>query len=431
MNIPPESLATPFYQGSVQKLFAVPGRDDLMVCQTSSVGSVFDVGALFEIAGNDVSRAVFRHALYSSMARPETWVAVREAIVAEPGLDEAIRAQLLEGTLEDCLARGAKTHHVGMVDAVTGEVVTEGAPVNPSTLNVVRRFTIGKPPLVRLFHHPLYDYKAFQNADQFVVPLEVIVRFGLTSGSSVYRKYLGLGEKERRTYEIELGIGEPLEAWKRLGSPIVDFTSKYEPEDRPVSKQEAMLMSGLAAEQFVALGKLALLGAWAVRNLVESMGLRLWDLKWEFARSGDDLCFVDTIDTDSMRATGMVEWKGETFVIHHNKQAMRDYYRIIHGEWLDGVNAAKDESRKAGNPFVGLLREGQAEGRWPQDPKVHEEFLAIQMRKMELVKEGILGGRPMVEVATGLEACGKAELAFYEGLGKLAPLHALNGIASR
>jgi len=428
MNIPTDSLTTPFYQGSVQKLFPVPGRDDLMVCQTTPVGSVFDVGAIFEIPGSDVSRAVFRHVLYASMAKPETWAAVRDAIAAEPDLDETIRKQLLEGTLEECVARGALTHHVGMLDAATGEVVTEGAPANPSAFNVVRRFTVTKPPMVRLFHHPIYDYTAFQNADDFVVPLEVIVRFGVTSASSVYKKYVGLGDKEKTAFEVELGVGEVLEAWKMLRSPIVDFTSKYEPEDRAVSKQEAMLMGGISAEQFITLGKLAVLGAWAVRNLIESMGLRLWDLKWEFARSGDDMVFVDTIDTDSIRATGTLDHKGDTFVIHYNKQAMRDYYKIVHHEWLDAVNAAKDEARKSGTPFVELLRAGQAEGRWPQDPVIHGEFLKVQVHKMNFVKEGILRCLPTAEVAAGLDACAKGEVGFYEGLGKLAELRGLNGI---
>ena len=41
--------------------------------------------------------------------------------------------------------------------------------------------------------------------------------------------------------------------------------------------------------------------------MVEKMGLKLWDLKWEFAKDGDDLVFVDTIDTDSFRATSVLE----------------------------------------------------------------------------------------------------------------------------
>ena len=53
MKIPLSALEEPFYEGSVQRLFAVPEDDSLMVTQTTSRGSVFDVGALFEIEGND------------------------------------------------------------------------------------------------------------------------------------------------------------------------------------------------------------------------------------------------------------------------------------------------------------------------------------------------------------------------------------------
>ena len=73
MKIPLSALEEPFYEGSVQRLFAVPEDDSLMVTQTTSRGSVFDVGALFEIEGNDVNRALFRHVLYSSMGDAEHW----------------------------------------------------------------------------------------------------------------------------------------------------------------------------------------------------------------------------------------------------------------------------------------------------------------------------------------------------------------------
>src|SRR6188508_1824911 len=91
-NLPavrPSDLGKPIYIGSVQHLYAVPGRQDLMVCETTNAGSVFDVGSIFDIPGSDVARATFRHALYTRMARPETWTAVKAAIQAEakrPGM---------------------------------------------------------------------------------------------------------------------------------------------------------------------------------------------------------------------------------------------------------------------------------------------------------------------------------------------------------
>ncbi|MFT4546231.1 MAG: phosphoribosylaminoimidazole-succinocarboxamide synthase [Pseudoalteromonas tetraodonis] len=427
-EVPLSALETPFYEGSVQRLFAVPGDQTKMVCETTAVGSVFDVGAIFSIDGSDTGRAVFRHVLYTKLGQPETWQRVAETLKADAALDPAQREELLSGLLERYCQNGAKTHHVGMLDANTGAVVTDGLPENESTYNVVRRYDVKTPPQVRLLGHPLYDYAQFPGMDKYVVPLEVIVRFGLTSGSSVYKKYLKLGDAQRVAFQQEMGVDGALEAWQYLRQPIVDFTSKYEPEDRAVSKQEAIMMSGLAADQFVDLGKLAVLGAWVVRNMVEEMGLRLWDLKWEFARDGDDLVFVDTIDTDSIRATGESQRGGRTFAIHFNKQAMRDYYEIAHADWMAGVNDAKSKARATGEPFVKLLRAGQEAGHYPQDPQVDQTFMNIQVSKMALVKNRILERITADEARDGLAKAGAEELAFYDGIGKLEELASHNAI---
>jgi hypothetical protein len=55
-------------------------------------------------------------------------------------------------------------------------------------------------------------------------------------------------------------------------------------------------------------------------------------------------------------------------VLHYNKQAMRDYYRIIHPEWFAGVNEAKKQAAAQGGRFTDILRAGQAEGRWLPTP---------------------------------------------------------------
>lgn len=428
-EVPLSALQTPFYAGSVQRLFEVPDDPSVMVCETTAVGSVFDVGAIFSIEGSDLSRSVFRHVLYTKLGAPEVWQKVAETVGADDALDEVQRDELLVGLLERNAKSGAKTHHLGMLDAKTGAVVADGLPENESAYNVVRRYEVKKPPQVRLLGHSLYDYAQFPGMDKYVVPLEVIVRFGLTSSSSVYKKYVKLSsDAQRRAYQQELGVDGELEAWQYLRQPIIDFTTKFEPEDRPLSKQEAILISGLSADHFIDLGKLAVLGAWVVRNMVEEMGLRLWDLKWEFARDGDDLVFVDTIDTDSIRATGESELGGRKFAIHFNKQAMRDYYEIAHCDWMAGVNDAKSEARATGQPFVEILRAGQEAGEFPQDPDVDEAFMAIQVAKMRLVKDRILERITADEARAGLAKAGADELAFYDGIGKLEELASINAI---
>ena len=424
----PSDLGEPFYEGSVQRLYAVPGDDSVMVTRTTSRGSVFDVGALFEIAGHDVNRALFRHVLYSRLGDPAVWRRVKAAIEAAPELDPAYRAELLGPLLERCCERGARTHHEGMLDAVTGEVVRHGVPANPSACNVVRKYQILKPERTRFLGAPLFDYAKFPHADRFVVPLEYIVRFGITSASSVYKKYLAMDAKTKTAFERELGVSRPLEAWQYLERPISDFTSKFEPEDRMVSKQEALVMCGLSGVQFAESGTLAVLGAWVVRDLVEELGLRMWDLKWEFAKDGDELVFVDTIDTDSIRATMALEHGGQGYAVHYNKQAMRDYFGLLHRDWIADIAEAKLLGQKEGVAFTEILKAGQAEGRYAGTPSVDPAFLGLQEEKMAAIRDALTGAATAAEVRSRLEAAGREELAFYEGRGALGDLGKINGI---
>lgn len=422
------SLGEPVYRGSVQNLYAVPGHPGHVVCETTEAGSVFDVGSIFKIEGNDLNRAAFRHAMYTRLGKPETWHRVKKAIETTT-MDESWRQELLRGPLESMLEHGAATHHVGMLDAQSGEVVREGMPANPSCFNVVRRFPVMHPPQRVLLGSFVFDYAQFHQSATYVVPLEYIVRFGVTSGSSILKKYQSLSESAKRAYEQELGLSKPMGVWEMLERPIYDLTSKYEPEDRAVSKQEALLMSGLGSEAFLNTVKMSILGGWAVRELLESAGLLLWDLKWEFAVDGDELLFVDTIDADSFRGTGFIEVQGRKLVIHYNKQAMRDYYRLVHPEWFAGINDAKKEAQKTGVPFKQMLRDGQAAGKWPATPVVDAAFLDLQARKTALIREHVLSLRSAAEIRADLEAAGRAETAFYEQKGLLDALLAMNATA--
>lgn len=421
-------LGEPVYLGSVQHLYAIPDHPAFIVCETTPAGSVFDVGSIFSIEGNDLNRAIFRHAMYTRLTQPATWTRVQSALQKNDSLGVTWRDQLMDGPLQAMLENGAYTHHIGMLDAESGEIASTGMPAKPSCFNVVRRFPVMKPPQRNVMGNFVFDYAQFHQSDTYVVPLEYIVRFGVTSGSSILKKYEALSDKERRAFEQELGLNGPMQAWQMLDRPIYDLTSKYEPEDRAVTKQEALLMSGLSSQHFTDTIKMALLGAWAVRDLLEEIGLLLWDLKWEFAVDREDLFFVDTIDADSFRATSTVPVDGRNLIIHYNKQAMRDYYRLVCADWFAGVNAAKAVAQKTGTAFKLVLQEGQANGQYPVTPEVDPEFLALQARKTALIKQHVLGEKDADAVRAGLVETGLAEAEFYRSKGLLEELLKLNGI---
>ncbi len=406
----------------------MPGHPEWMVAETTDLGSVFDVGALFSIPGQDRVRALFRHVVFCRLAEPATWERVAESIARDPELDSGFRDRILSGPLDEFRRAGARTHHVGMLDAETGELVRGKVPENPSSCNVVRRFPVLRPSPAEVFGSTLFDYSACRGGSASVVPLEFIVRFGLTRASSVYRRYLDLAPGERSAFASELGLTEPLIPWASLPRPVADFTTKFEPADRMLTRQEALHISALDGPRFDRAIRFVLLGSWAVRSILDDLGLRLWDLKWELARDGDDLVFVDTIDPDSFRATLRAAWGDRAFACHFNKQAVRDYFQLMHPAWVAAIRDAKARARDGGRPFTSLLEEGQEKGAYPATPIVEEAFVRLQADKMRILGDHLRGRTDASRVRDDWNNLALEELAFYENAGKLEEHFSLNGI---
>jgi len=383
-------LDTPFYTGSVQNLYDVPDYPELIISETTAGGSVFDVGTIFNIEGSDIGRASFRHLVFQELQDPKSWNKLSR-FLSDSGLMSRDESGIIEKTLATFKQDGALTHHVGMLDRST-----------------------------------FYDYKKYHAEDGFVIPLEYIVRLGITSGSSILRKYNALSDGNKKSYLSELGLDRPLSPWSRFDSPLVDLTTKYEPEDRNISRQEAALISSLDGETFSRSMVMAILGAFMLQQIFSRMGLYLWDLKWEIAKDGDDLVFVDTIDTDSVRVTMNIIDNDKSYFVHFNKQVMRDYYKIMHPDWLNAVNEAKKAAAQSGRPFTDILSEGQTRGNYPGNPDIDKRFLDLQKKKFELIQHFIQNQDQDMSIEA--EKIAKAELDYYFSSGNREKYEVLNAV---
>jgi phosphoribosylaminoimidazole-succinocarboxamide synthase len=428
MNTFPDRIALtldkPGYIGSVQKLYDVPAHPDLLVSETTSGGSVFDVGTIFYIKGSDTGRAGFRHLVFQELQNPAAWIALSERISGETHLMRNDESGLAASVLSEFCKKGAPTHHVGMVDRESGEVFSKVFPPKLSNLTLIKKYKVMKPALKNVCGWHFYDYEQFHHTDGNVIPLEYIVRLGITSGSSILRKYNAMGDADRKAYLSELGIDQPLSPWIRFDTPLVDLTTKYEPEDRNISRQEAALISGVDGNTFSRSMVMAILGAFLLQQIFNRMGLFLWDLKWEIARDGSDLVFVDTIDTDSVRVTFNLDHNGKPCFIHFNKQAMRDYYKIMQPEWLGAVNEAKKAAAQSGKPFTDILSEGQKSSEYPLNPVIDEKFLDIQIQKFSMIQSFIQNQDQ--ELGKEAERIAGLEIAYYESANKLEEYLELN-----
>lgn len=417
------ALDTPLYTGSVQKLYDVPGHPGLLLSETTAGGSVFDVGTIFHIPGSDTGRAGFRHLVFQELQDPASWKALSDTVTGNKHLQTLDTEKRIEQLLGDFIQGGAPTHHVGMIDRASGRVFHKGFPPSLSNLTLIRKYRAEQPRLISVLGRHFYDYKKFCSLDGYVIPLEYIVRLGVTSGSSILKKYNAMSNAERKVFLSDMGI-DTMNPWSRFESPLVDLSTKYEPEDRYLSRQEAALVSGTSGEMFARSFVMAILGAFLLQHIFSGMGLSLWDLKWEIARDGDALVFVDTIDTDSVRVTTNVAHENRLYFVHFNKQSMRDYYKIMHGSWYRAVNEAKKVAARSGQPFTEVLAEGQRKAVYPEHPVVDDEFLAIQQRKFALIEDFIRNRES--DLRKQAESIALEELAFYESRSRLEEFAALN-----
>ena len=380
----------PYYQGSVHNLYTLAdGPPDLLVSETTSGGSVFDVGRLFSIEESDLSRACFRHAIYQQLADPLAWQDMGKHIAKDQRHSYIASDPLLSSVLNELMQQGMKTHHIGMIERESGKVFSRGFPPDvPSNLSLIRKYQVIQPSIQHWQSSHFFDYSSYSSVRNYVVPLEYIVRFGITSGSSVFTRYQQLSTHQQQHMLHELGV-DSLSAWQQLEVPIVDCTSKYEPEDRFLSRQEAALVSSLSGDVFCRSLALATLASCFVEQHLRRFGLTVWDMKWELASSDDGLVIVDTIDTDSMRITMEVVRDQETFLVHFSKQAMRDYYQIQHPQWVAAIHEAKIQAASRGERFVNILQSGQKSGEFPQTPEPDPAFMAIQCQKLQLVRDQV------------------------------------------
>ncbi len=419
-------LDQPCYIGSVQKLYSVPDHPELLISETTAGGSVFDVGTIFNIEGSDVGRASFRHLVFQELKNPDTWVSFSKLLSKKEELIQKDGSGLIKEAISEFSKSGAPTHHIGMIDRVSGEVFTQGFPLNPSNLTLIKKYEVAKPDLKQLLGWHFYDYEKYHHKDRFVIPLEYIVRLGVTSGSSILRKHDALSESNKNDYLNELGIKKPLSAWVQFDHPIIDLTTKYEPEDRNVSRQEASSISGIDGNTFSRSMVMAMLGAYLVQQIFAKMGLFLWDLKWEIAKDGNDLVFVDTIDTDSARVTVNVIRDNRSYFVHFNKQAMRDYYKIMHPEWYRAVNEAKKIASKTGKEFTGVLSRGQKKNKYPATPVVDEHFLDIQKQKFSIIQAFIQNKKQNLREES--ERIARLEIDYFASSNKKEQYEALNSV---
>lgn len=187
------------------------------------------------------------------------------------------------------------------------------------------------------------------NEVNFFIPLEVVCRH-YAAGSLLDRLATGEVKPER------VGMTRAPKKGEKLPKPFIEFTTKLEETDRPLSDADALKLSGLTAREFEALKKAVLDVDALIASKCEAKGLIHVDGKKEFGMNARrELMIVDTFGTpDEDRWWDRAAYEKDGSQIDLSKEMVRQHYRST--GYFDTLMAArKAGATKASEPAIPAL----------------------------------------------------------------------------
>jgi phosphoribosylaminoimidazole-succinocarboxamide synthase len=229
--------------------------------------------------------------------------------------------------LED---RGVPTHYRGVVaggEAVQLEdALADGIAPREMAIDLTQ-----VPELP--YAEGAYDYDAYHDAagQNYLVPLEIVFRNRVPVGSSL------------RTRREPAEFGLAMDAWPDeavdLDEPVVEFSTKYEEQDRYLDRAAADRIAGVADVD--ALAELARAVNVAITERATSADMVHQDGKIECLYDDGEVRVADVVGTfDENRFS----YDGQQV----SKEVIRQYHKRTQPEWVTAVDEAKQRATAEG-----------------------------------------------------------------------------------
>lgn len=311
------------HTGSVKNIKGIKGQSPY-VFEFSDRYSVFDWGAMpDDLEQKGACLAAMAQLFFNKMGEPEFWQEWNPELRSITS--NSLALEVWNGFKES----GVPHHCIGLVDS----------QYNPSS-EVTNSLAVEPVHVPQVSFDPAtgkWDYSEYEKAPiKTLVPLEVIFRFGIPEGSSLMKRV------KDPAYLQDIGLSKEPCPGDQFEIPVIEFSTKLESTDRYVSNKEAQLISGMNDVEFQKTKALCLLLALRLKDMFFSIGIKLWDGKFEFAfdqtkdeKGNRNLQLVDSIGPDELRLT----YNG----IQLSKENLRRFYR--NSEWYKKVEEAKGIAR--------------------------------------------------------------------------------------
>jgi phosphoribosylaminoimidazole-succinocarboxamide synthase len=189
---------------------------------------------------------------------------------------------------------------------------------------------------VQILEYPQINKKT----TNYLIPIEVICRH-YVAGSLWDR----ICDGELKPSKLGFKSAKEVKYGDKLPEPFVEVTTKLEKVDRPLTKKEALKISGLTQEEYAEIMEATLSMDEKIAEEVEKRDLIHVDGKKEYAFDENrELMVVDTFGTADEDRWWDWESYSEGEFVELSKEFVRQYYRKI------GYYDKLTEARKKGKP---------------------------------------------------------------------------------
>lgn len=331
----PDSLKLA-YEGSVKRVWSSPAQSDTLWFEFTDDYSVFDWGKMPDtIARKGRALALFGAYFFDKISRKDFWEMLPSSLHLQlfdhAWLQERWKHPVFNGLSNE----GIATHFRALVQGENrvSDLIKAARGSEPLLMEVLRA-EVFRPVPRTITGNTIYfyDHNAVTAARR-LIPLEIVFRFGLPSGSSLTERLA-----KDPGYASTLGLSRQPTPENFFEHPVIEMYTKLEPKDRLLTLQEAAIMSGLDGKMFEDMIELALDIALGLFVIFADRGIELWDGKIEMILADGQLMLADSIGPDELRLVHQG--------CHLSKEMIRQIYRG--SQWEKAIHEA--QKRAKSNP---------------------------------------------------------------------------------
>lgn len=243
---------------------------------------------------------------------------------------------LMQGfNFETLRQEGVDSHYIGLVTE-EGDLISAKQAVMQKIAPWTTRVKMAHRVMPE-FKEGKWDYSMFggDRARNYVQPIEFISRNELPEASSVWKRVA----KGQTTME-DLGLPADFKPGDDIPSelkPILDYSTKFEPDDRYLTPAQAQQLMGIGDAEFAAINASTTQASNLMTAYAASRGFERLDGKVEYVGGilGDAVC---TWHEDRLKSHGL----------GISKQRIRDKVKALNGEWYDNIQECKERAKEEG-----------------------------------------------------------------------------------